>query len=83
MTPKEKSLSLSYVLAQLLIDNLDVVLLEKSDDKDQDLGQLKDKLIKLRSSTKNAYRILERNIEGSSLYELKNDIELTLDTLWS
>ena len=83
MTPKEKSLSLSYVLAQLLIDNLDVVLLEKSDDKDQDLGQLKDKLIKLRSSTKNAYRILERNIEGSSLDELKNDIELTLDTLWS
>ena len=83
MTPKEKSLSLSYILSQLLIDNLDVVLLEKSDDKDQDLGQLKDKLIKLRSSTKNAYRILERNIEGSSLDELKNDIELTLDTLWS
>lgn len=83
MTPKEKSLSLSYILSQLLIDNLDVVLLEKSDDKDQDLGQLKDKLIKLRSSTKNAYRILERNIEGSSLDELKNDIELTLDTLWN
>ena len=83
MTPKEKSLSLSYILSQLLIDNLDVVLLEKSDDKDQDLGQLRDKLIKLRSSTKNAYRILERNIEGSSLDELKNDIELTLDTLWS
>lgn len=82
MTPKEKSLSLSYVLAQLLIDNLDVVLLEKSDDKDQDLGQLKDKLIKLRSSTRNAFRVLEKNI-GGELNTLKNDIEITLDTLWS
>lgn len=82
MTPKEKSLSLSYVLAQLLIDNLDVVVLEKSDDKDQDLGQLKDKLIKLRSSTRNAFRVLEKNI-GGELDTLKNDIEITLDTLWS
>lgn len=82
MTAKEKSLSLSYVLAQLLIDNLDVVLLEKSDDKDQDLGQLKDKLVKLRSSTRNAFRVLEKNI-GGELDTLKNDIEITLDTLWS
>jgi len=82
MTPKEKSLSLSYVLAQLLIDNLDVVVLEKSDDKDQDLGQLRDKLVKLRSSTRNAFRTLERNI-GGELDTLKNDIEITLDTLWS
>ena len=83
MTAKERSLSLSYVLSKLLIDNLDVLVLEKSDDKDQDLGQLKDKLVKLRSSTRNAFRTLERNIDKSNMQDITNDIELTLDTLWS
>ena len=82
MTLKEKALSLSYVLSQLLEDNLDIVVLEKSDAKEPDLGQLRDKLLKLRSANRNAFRILERNI-GGELDTLKNDIELTLEALWN
>ena len=83
LTPKQRALSFSYVLSQLLEDNLEVVVIEKNESKEEDLGQLRDKLIKLRSANRNAFKILERNIGGDGLKELKNDIELTLETLWT
>jgi hypothetical protein len=42
---------------------------------------LYDKLHKLNSASRNAFRILEKNI-GDDLSQLKNDIETTLDELW-
>jgi len=83
LTPKQKALSFCYVLSQLLEDNLEVVVVEKNESKEEDLGQLRDKLIKLRSANRNAFKILERNIKGNDLKELKEDIELTLDTIWN
>ena len=83
LSPKQRALSFCYVLSQLLEDNLEVVVIEKNESKEEDLGQLRDKLIKLRSANRNAFKILERNIGGDGLKELKNDIELTLETLWT
>jgi hypothetical protein len=78
MTVAEKSLALSYILSQLLIDNLEIVCLEVKE-KPQ-YGQLNDKLMKLKGASRNAYRILEKNTED--LDGLKNDIELILGKLW-
>jgi len=81
MNPKEKALALSYVLTQLLKDNLEVAVLEMRESKDADAGKLDDKLAKLRGASNNAFRILERNV-GSDLDDLKSDIEKVLEKLW-
>lgn len=81
MNPKEKALALSYVLTQLLKDNLDVAVLEMRESKDADAGKLDDKLAKLRGASNNAFRILERNV-GNDLDDLKSDIEKVLEELW-
>jgi hypothetical protein len=81
MNPKEKALALSYVLTQLLKDNLEVAVLEMRESKDADVGKLDDKLAKLRGASNNAFRILERNV-GSDLDDLKSDIEKVLEELW-
>ena len=81
MNAKEKALALSYVLTQLLKDNLDVAVLEMRESKDVDAGKLDDKLAKLRGASNNAFRILERNV-GSDLDDLKSDIEKVLEELW-
>jgi hypothetical protein len=78
MTVAEKSLAISYILSQLLIDNLDIVCLEVKGQ--PQYGQLNDKLMKLKGASRNAYRILEKNTED--LDGLKNDIELILGKLW-
>lgn len=78
MTIAEKSLALSYVLSQLLTENLEIVILEVKGKKE--FGQLNDKLMKLRGASKNAFRILEKNTDD--LDGLKNDIELLLYKLW-
>ena len=78
MTVAEKSLALSYILSQLLIENLEIVCLEIKG-KPQ-FGQLNDKLTKLKGASRNAYRILEKNTDD--LDGLKNDIELILGKLW-
>lgn len=81
MNAKEKALALSYVLTQLLKDNLDVAVLEMRESKDADAGKLDDKLAKLRGASNNAFRILERNV-GDNLDELKEDVEKVLEELW-
>jgi len=81
MNAKEKSLALSYVLTQLLKDNLDVAILEMKESKDADAGRLFDKLEKLRGASNNAFRIVERNV-GNDLDDLKADIERVLEELW-
>jgi len=81
MNAKEKSLALSYVLTQLLKDNLDVAILEMKESKDADAGRLFDKLQKLRGASNNAFRILERNV-GDNLDDLKEDVERVLEELW-
>jgi hypothetical protein len=82
MNAKEKALALSYVLTQLLKDNLDVAVLEMRESKDADANRLDDKLAKLRGASNNAFRILERNV-GSDLTPLKDDIEKVLEELWN
>jgi hypothetical protein len=81
MNAKEKSLALSYVLTQLLKDNLDVAILEMRESKDADANRLFDKLEKLRGASNNAFRIVERNV-GDNLDDLKSDIERVLEELW-
>jgi hypothetical protein len=81
MTPKEKALAISYVLTQLLKDNLDVAILEMRESRDQDANRLFDKLEKLRGASNNAFRIVERNV-GNDLDDLKADIERVLEELW-
>ena len=44
MNAKEKALALSYVLTQLLKDNLDVAILEMRESRDSDANRLDDKL---------------------------------------
>ena len=81
MNPKEKALAISYVLTQLLKDNLDVAILEMRESRDQDANRLFDKLQKLRGASNNAFRIVERNV-GNDLDDLKSDIERVLEELW-
>jgi hypothetical protein len=82
MNAKEKALALSYVLTQLLKDNLDVAILEMRESRDADANRLDDKLAKLRGASNNAFRILERNI-GDDLNQLKEDVEKVLEELWT
>jgi hypothetical protein len=81
INPKEKALALSYVLTQLLKDNLDVAILEMRESRDEDANRLFDKLQKLRGASNNAFRIVERNV-GNDLDDLKSDIERVLEELW-
>jgi hypothetical protein len=78
MTVAEKSLAMSYILSQLLIENLEIVILEVKGK--PEYGQLNDKLMKLKGASKNAFRILEKNTD--QLDDLKNDIEEILGRLW-
>ena len=78
MTVAEKSMAMSYILSQLLTENLEIVILEVKGK--PEYGQLNDKLMKLKGSSKNAFRILEKNTD--QLDELKNDIEEILGRLW-
>jgi hypothetical protein len=81
MNAKEKALALSYVLTQLLKDNLDVAILEMRESRDADANRLDDKLAKLRGASNNAFRILERNV-GDNINDLKEDVEKVLEELW-
>ena len=78
MTIAEKSMAMSYILSQLLTENLEIVCLELKGK--PEYGKLNDKLMKLKGSSKNAFRILEKNTD--QLDELKNDIEDILGRLW-
>jgi hypothetical protein len=78
MTVAEKSLAMSYILSQLLTENLEIVILEVKGK--PEYGQLNDKLMKLKGASKNTFRILEKNTE--QLDDLKNDIEEILGRLW-
>jgi hypothetical protein len=78
MTVAEKSLAMSYILSQLLTENLEIVILEVKGK--PEYGQLNDKLMKLKGASKNAFRILEKNTE--QLDDLKSDIEEILGRLW-
>jgi hypothetical protein len=78
MTVAEKSMAMSYILSQLLIENLEIVCLEVKDK--PEFGKLNDKLMKLKGASKNAFRILEKNTEQPD--RLKNEIEELLGTLW-
>lgn len=80
MKPEEKAIALSYVLCQLLKENLDVAVHEMKVNKHPNAGQLADKLAKLRGAGNNAFRILERNV--SDLDDLKKDIEVLLESVW-
>ena len=77
--PKAKAIGLSYVLSQLLVENLEIARLEMQ--YDPEYGQLNDKLMKLKGASRNAFRILEKNV-GDDLSQLKDDIEVTLNELW-
>ena len=78
MTVAEKSMAMSYILSQLLTENLEIVCLELKGK--PEYGQLNDKLMKLKGASRNAFRILEKNTD--QLDELKNDIEEILGRLW-
>ena len=78
MTVAEKSMAMSYILSQLLTENLEIVCLELKGK--PEYGKLNDKLMKLKGSSKNAFRILEKNTD--QLDELKSDIEEILGRLW-
>jgi len=78
MTVEEKSLAMSYVLSQLLIENLEIVILEVKHK--PEYGKFNDKLMKLRGASKNTFRILEKNT--GELDDLKKSIEETLYQLW-
>ena len=78
MTVAEKSMAMSYILSQLLTENLEIVCLELKGK--PEYGQLNDKLMKLKGASKNAFRILEKNTEQFD--ELKNDIDELLGKLW-
>jgi hypothetical protein len=82
MNAKEKAIALSYVLTQLLKDNLEVAVLEMRESKDADAGKLHDKLLKLNGASNNAFRILERNV-GNDIDDLKEDVEKVLEELWN
>jgi len=81
MNTKEKALALSYLLCDLLKQNLEVAVLEMRESRDADAGKLDDKLAKLRGASNNAFRILERNV-GDNLDDLKEDVERVLEELW-
>jgi hypothetical protein len=78
MTVAEKSMAMSYILSQLLIENLEIVCLEVKGK--PEFGKLNDKLMKLKGASKNAFRILEKNTEQPD--QLKNGIDELLGTLW-
>jgi hypothetical protein len=78
MTVEEKSMAMSYVLSQLLIENLEIVILEVKHK--PEYGKFNDKLMKLRGASKNTFRILEKNT--GELDDLKKSIEETLYQLW-
>lgn len=80
MKPEEKAIALSYVLCELLKENLDIAVHELKVSKHPNAGQLSDKLNKVRGASKNAYRILERNI--GELGALKDDISVLLESVW-
>ena len=80
MKPEEKALALSYVLCELLKENLDIAVHELRVSNHPDAGRLADKLSKLRGAGGNAFRILERNVNG--LDNLKEDISILLESLW-
>lgn len=80
MKPQEKAIALSYILSQLLTENLDIAVHEMRVSNNPDAGRLADKFDKLRGASNNAFRILERNI--SDLGDLKNDIQLLLESSW-
>jgi hypothetical protein len=78
MTVEEKSLAMSYVLSQLLIENLEIVILEVKHK--PEYGRFNDKLMKLRGASRNTFRVLEKNT--GELDSLKLAIEETLYKLW-
>lgn len=80
MRPEEKAIALSYVLSQLLQENLDVAVHEMKVSNHPSAGQLADKFSKLRGANRNAFRILERNV--SDLNNLKEDIATLLESVW-
>lgn len=83
ISPSEKALALSYIHAELLIANLDIVVHESRVVQAPDTGRLNDKLVKLRSSAKNAFRILNKNMKHQGTYdELKQKIEELIDLSW-
>lgn len=79
---KEKALALSYILCELLKQNLDIAIHELKVIGHKDTGKLDDKLNKLNSASKNAFRILNKNIGKENLSEMKESIEIVLDNLW-
>lgn len=81
MNPQEKAIALSYVLCQLLRDNLDIAVHEMKVNNHPEAGRLADKLSKLNSASKNAFRILERNV-GNDLDDLRSDINELLEQQW-
>lgn len=78
MTVAEKSMAMSYILSQLLIENLEIVILEVKHK--PEYGKFNDKLMKLRGASKNTFRILEKHT--GELDDLKSTIEETLYKLW-
>ena len=80
MKAEEKAIALSYVLSQLLSENLDIAVHELKVSKHPNAGQLADKFNKLRGANRNAFRILERNV--GELDSLKEDISVLLESVW-
>lgn len=80
--PKAKALAISYILCELLKQNLDIAIHELRVIDHQDVGKLDDKLNKLNSASKNAFRVLNKNIGSEGLSEMKKSIEIVLDNLW-
>lgn len=83
MSPGQKALALSYIHSELLITNLDVSIHELKVLNDPAHKRLQDKLVKLQSASRNALRGIKKSLEeDNTLEELKEEIEILIETAW-
>jgi hypothetical protein len=82
MNPSEKAIALSYVLSELLAQNLDIAVHEMKVSNHPNAGQMYDKFCKLKSSNNNAFRVLNKTIGDNGLDEIKESLSILLEDLW-
>jgi uncharacterized protein (DUF2267 family) len=77
-----KSLSLAYVYGKLQQENLEVAVHEMQVINNPDANRMRDKLEKVISANRNAFRILERNVSQEEVQDLRDDLDKLMDVSW-
>jgi uncharacterized protein (DUF2267 family) len=77
-----KSLSLAYVYGKLQQENLEVAVHEMQVINNPDANRMRDKLEKVISANRNAFRILERNVSKEEVQSLRDDLDKLMDVSW-